>query len=382
MPDFDFSTLITDRGPEDLEALRDLLATPMADWTEAQLAAFNQAISKGAYNYTDLNRVTACMDYLNERLTALGYVTGYHPIIVHPETPPPTPILPEGYTELEYIESSGTQYIDTGFKPDQNTRVTLKINAEANLDDVHIFGARESMSGNAFNVCVTGGLVWRSDYGLNRLEIPNAQIQGPISIDKDKNKCTIDSIQASNPSASFSVSFPAYIFATNTGGSPTTPASISLSECKIYDNGTLIREYLPCKSQNGEVGLYDLISSQFYGNVGTGSFIAGPEVVQTDGPEQPGTAMEPCTWYESDVPTQTQMRRYLDNVLRMREVLELPDDTPDVPEDMNGLTQTEANTIEDVLLVIEAYLVAMQKIVFQSGMAWAISGGSGWYFGK
>ena len=25
--------------------------------------------------------------------------------------------LPEGYTEVEYIESSGTQYIDTGVKP-------------------------------------------------------------------------------------------------------------------------------------------------------------------------------------------------------------------------------------------------------------------------
>ena len=71
--DFDFSTLITDRAPSDLELLRDLLSTPMSDWTAEQLAAFNQAASKGAYNYTDLNRVTACMDYLNERLTALGY---------------------------------------------------------------------------------------------------------------------------------------------------------------------------------------------------------------------------------------------------------------------------------------------------------------------
>ena len=118
MADFDFSTLITDRSPEDLQALRDLLATPMADWTAEQLAQFNQVASKGAYNYTDLNRVTACMDYLNERLTALGYVTGYHPIVVHPPRPPePVGPLPEGYTQLEYIESSGPQYIDTGFKP-------------------------------------------------------------------------------------------------------------------------------------------------------------------------------------------------------------------------------------------------------------------------
>ena len=30
------------------------------------------------------------------------------------------------YTELEYIQSSGTQYIDTGFKPNQDTRVVTK----------------------------------------------------------------------------------------------------------------------------------------------------------------------------------------------------------------------------------------------------------------
>ena len=34
-------------------------------------------------------------------------------------------LLPSGYTELAYIQSSGTQYIDTGVKPDQT--YTLKI---------------------------------------------------------------------------------------------------------------------------------------------------------------------------------------------------------------------------------------------------------------
>lgn len=80
---FDFSTLVTDRSQADLDTLRALLAVPLADWTAEQLAQFNQAISKGAYNYTDLNRVTACMDYLNEVLTGLGYETGYQRIVVH-----------------------------------------------------------------------------------------------------------------------------------------------------------------------------------------------------------------------------------------------------------------------------------------------------------
>ena len=58
---FDFSTLISDRSQAVLDALRGLLRTPMSDWTAEQLAAFNLAKSRGAYNYTDLNRVTEAM---------------------------------------------------------------------------------------------------------------------------------------------------------------------------------------------------------------------------------------------------------------------------------------------------------------------------------
>lgn len=57
-------TLITNRTQADVDALADLLSVPMADWTTEQLAAFNQAISKGSYNYTDLNRVTQANETL------------------------------------------------------------------------------------------------------------------------------------------------------------------------------------------------------------------------------------------------------------------------------------------------------------------------------
>ena len=136
--DFDFSTLITDRSASDLELLRDLLSTPMSDWTAEQLAAFNQAASKGAYNYTDLNRVTQCMDYINEQLAGYGYVTGYQKVVVHPEDPGSR--LPEGYTGLQYIESTGTQRINTGIKPDGNTHVTVDIQiSDAQITEGHLF---------------------------------------------------------------------------------------------------------------------------------------------------------------------------------------------------------------------------------------------------
>lgn len=65
--------LITDRSQSDVDALRTLLARGKANWTAEELAEFNLARSKGAYNYTDLNRVTEAMDYINERLVWYGY---------------------------------------------------------------------------------------------------------------------------------------------------------------------------------------------------------------------------------------------------------------------------------------------------------------------
>lgn len=73
---FDFSTLVTDRTQADLSNLKALLARA-GSWTEADRAEFNRAQHKGAYNYTDLNRVTEAMECLDSTFRARGYTTGY-----------------------------------------------------------------------------------------------------------------------------------------------------------------------------------------------------------------------------------------------------------------------------------------------------------------
>lgn len=74
--------LVTDRSQSDVDALRALLSRGKANWTAEELAEFNLARSKGAYNYTDLNRVTEAMDALDESLRGYGYVTGYAPLYI------------------------------------------------------------------------------------------------------------------------------------------------------------------------------------------------------------------------------------------------------------------------------------------------------------
>lgn len=77
-------TLVTDRKESDVAELNALLSRPLSEWTEEEFSWFNQAASKGAYNYTDLNRVTRAMEYLNILLTGYGYSTGYSPLEIEP----------------------------------------------------------------------------------------------------------------------------------------------------------------------------------------------------------------------------------------------------------------------------------------------------------
>ena len=63
--------LITDRTAQDVERWNELKAKGYAAMTPAERAEWDT--SKGAYNYTDLNRVENAVAYLAARLNALGY---------------------------------------------------------------------------------------------------------------------------------------------------------------------------------------------------------------------------------------------------------------------------------------------------------------------
>ena len=69
---------------------------------------------------------------------------------------------------------------------------------------------------------------------------------------------------------------PIYIFWSS--GSSFSKLSGRVYGFKIYKNGTLVRDFIPCKNASGAVGLWDRVHSVFYANAGTGAFIAGPEI--------------------------------------------------------------------------------------------------------
>lgn len=105
-------TLITDRTNADVQRWASLKSKGWSGMTDAEKAEWNAGM-KGAYNYTDLNRVTQAMDYLNERLAGYGYQTGYQTVEVAfgrtewEESDIPTPEIMTAYlSNVEAIRST------------------------------------------------------------------------------------------------------------------------------------------------------------------------------------------------------------------------------------------------------------------------------------
>lgn len=204
-------------------------------------------------------------------ISAITYYPYYNP------TPEPTPILPEGYTQLNYIQSTGTQYIDTGVMPNQDTVMIAKMAFLGTASD-NIAGARNS-SNDGTNRCglVTFGATSKIGALFGTVSIQAINIDTEVhEYTLDKTGLMIDGTSYGDAySGSFSCTYPITLFAWNNGADGIVKNKSQIYGCKLYSGSTLIRNFTPCKNPSGEVGLYDYVTKAFYGNVGGGSLPDG-----------------------------------------------------------------------------------------------------------
>ncbi|MBR2939425.1 MAG: hypothetical protein IKC15_06160 [Kiritimatiellae bacterium] len=219
------------------------------------------------------------------------------------------PQLPDGYSVVEYIRSSGTQYINTGFKPDVNTSAHLILNMEefgGTADFASPFGSRNANSRQFFVGAArqpdASTHVTRDDWfrRLSGTSIEAGIIAGGVAnyrgkpsivgehfISLDKAIYTIDGYSAVfSFYTSFSKAYDAYAFAVNNNNAATQLAPMKLYSLKIWDDGVPVRNFVPCVNKDGIAGLYDMTpgaSKVFYTNDGSGDFEAGPVLIPEEG---------------------------------------------------------------------------------------------------
>lgn len=260
---FDYTALITDRARSDSDTLKTLLGKPMAEWTAEERTAFNGAVMKGSYDYTDLNRVDACLEDLVARLGRVGCsVPGYERLKIE-RAVTPSSRLPDGYTEVQYIQSTGTQYIDSGLTMNKADSYTYSILAQFSNDAYGgANGYMQFMSGIASGSKATIKVVYDGETHVERVYVDDTQkSQTDWTSTYNGVNVKIGILKMGDQ---------------NNGWFSGTPQIGKIFALTISNGGNLIRDFVPCIDPTGAVGLYDLVDGKFYGNAGTGVFLAGP----------------------------------------------------------------------------------------------------------
>ena len=194
--------------------------------------------------------------------------------------PPATPYA----RRLEYIASSGSQWIDTGIEG--KVGITAEIDFACTADaDATILGSR---SGNDrfFPVHWNWKKIVRTLGSWDGTKSTSATVgtrylaratlkSGEQSLHVDG---TAISAAAGTASSSLDTSLNMYLFAANIDGSASQKISARIYSAKIWNGDTLVRSFVPCEDGNGEACLWDFVSKQYFRNAESGSFSKGGEV--------------------------------------------------------------------------------------------------------
>lgn len=179
-------------------------------------------------------------------------------------------------TILPYIETTGTQYIDTGVIGSSSITVEIVFQRHGTYSSWgHIIGATTADT----SVNMIFGIHEWYEYLLKRGrgDIMTAYYtfsEGLMyTVNFNTSALIINGTTVKTfDSQTFTTNLNLYLFCTNFGGTPNALLpSCRLYSCKIWDNGTLIRDFVPVIN-NGEIGLWDNANNTMYTNDGTGEF--------------------------------------------------------------------------------------------------------------
>ena len=193
--------------------------------------------------------------------------------------------LPAGYQEVEYIYSSPDSPAQT-FRPSfyitptSVVEIKVKLNEYSMTQGFAFIGEVLDppgyflLGGNAGN---GNWILQYQSFGFFTTPSKNTDINTFV-FDVSNKTLSINgnSVEASNIDNTLSTKYYPTVFSYN--GSERFTA-MNFYELKHYDNGVLTNHVIPCyKTENNEAGAYDIITNEFYPNIGLGSFGAGPDV--------------------------------------------------------------------------------------------------------
>lgn len=195
--------------------------------------------------------------------------------------------LPSTYQEVEYIQSSWTQYIDTLFTPNSTSKVIFKIsNFTINSSNQYLFCTYSTRWNNMFALLWNSTrqwwtnwnlFFWSTGYWLQSWNIWNGWMH---TAELSSNWFYVDWTLIQTVSWTFSWANSIALFTWHNNTSIWYDnGSFKLYYFQIYESWTLVRDFVPCyRKSDSVIWLYDLVNSVFYTNSWSWTFTKWPDV--------------------------------------------------------------------------------------------------------
>lgn len=185
--------------------------------------------------------------------------------------------LPTGYREVEYLESTGTQYINTGVNASSSLGLHYRIIDKSGRFGV--LGADDNKRHHSYDSSALYGY-YSSRYGSSGFVNVDMTIKVNWLNDKKLDLHTSNYENTWNLSTTtFDTSMTYILFARGyrSQGTINPYWSGRIYYFKMSVGTEIVRNFIPCiRTSDNKPGLYDTINSTFYTNQGTGEFLYGP----------------------------------------------------------------------------------------------------------
>lgn len=176
-------------------------------------------------------------------------------------------VFPKDLQLYDYIESTGTQCIDTDILGKPNTIVELDLQPTIGFAGyTMIFGYAANATWNPFTL--------GTQQGVSGIFARWGQctLTGNATFDDTRRILTLTSTMSTDTDGTLG------LFTINGQPGNYQKQPMKLYTCIIKEGDVVVRCFIPC-TYNGIAGMWETVENKFYGNSGTGSFLLGNRIV-------------------------------------------------------------------------------------------------------
>lgn len=176
--------------------------------------------------------------------------------------------LPIGYKRLEYVESDGTNHIDTGVIGKSGLSCEGRMSFVVVPNDSTFIGSRRDNSDTRLYLL---HYFQKPTYGYGKYYQCGTAAKANtiydfatiLKVGEQRFTWNGGVIGTNNLTDELNTGYTMYIFALNQVNVQKWPTKGRLYYLKIWENDVLVRDYIPCMNKEGVCGLWDKVNSTF-----------------------------------------------------------------------------------------------------------------------